>query len=205
MSILDSDKKQMFVCHKVVGWLFTAPVAAGSFLLSVYETGFDSVKRDIEELLYNPLLLSYPGQVKEYLQSNIELEKQVEVCDRLLGELEQYHENLEQVSNLKELRAPSENLDSYRKNFNRSMQKASDKGPKSFFQDMCTVQNLLYGNSSIYYAYDGSGVQTRQEMKMHTFSHSSEMPRLNVIDPENLEYMLRVYRYGSMNNNETNS
>ncbi|MFT5716747.1 MAG: hypothetical protein ACI9T7_000925 [Oleiphilaceae bacterium] len=204
ISILDSDKKQRFVCHKVVGWLFTMPVAAGSFLLSVYETGLDSVKRSIEQLLYNPLLLSYPGQVKEYLQTNIEIERQVELCERLLGELRQYHENLGQVSHLRELRAPSKNLDSYWKDLNRSMQRVSDEGPKSFFQEMCTIQNLLYGNSSIFYVHDGSGEQRRREMKMHTVSHSSEMPRLNVIDPENLEYMLRVYRYESMNN-EANS
>lgn len=204
ISILDSEKKQIFVCHKVVGWLFTMPVTAGSFLLSVYETSLESVRKVIEQLLFHPLLLSYPGQVKKYLQANIKIERQIDLCERLLGELKQYHENLEQVSNLRELRAPSKNIDSYWADFDRSMERARDEAPKSVFQDICTVQNLLYGNSSIQYMHDGNGEQIRQEIKMHTFSHSSEMPRLNVLDPENLEYMLRKYRYESINN-EANS
>ncbi len=80
------------------------------------------------------------------------------------------------------------------------MQKARDEGPKPLFEQIFTVQNLLYGNSSICYIHDGNGEQRRQEMEMQTISHSSEMPILNVINPEKLDYMLRLYRYGSMNN-----
>ncbi len=87
-SILDDEKKQVFVCQKAVGWLFTRPVAAGSFLISVYESGSTSVQKNIEQLLYDPLLLSYPGQIKEYLQANIENKRQTELCERLLSKLE---------------------------------------------------------------------------------------------------------------------
>ena len=38
---------------------------------------------------------------------------------------------------------------------------------------------LLYGNSSIYYIHQGDGESIRQEMQMQTFSHSTEMPRLD--------------------------
>jgi hypothetical protein len=200
MSILDNEKKQIFVCHKAIGWLFTKPVSAASFLISVYESGSTSVQKDIKQLLYDPLLLSYSGEMKRYLQTNIEKEKQTELCEHLLIELEIHHKNLEQVGSLRELRAPSENINSYWKDFDRSMQKARDEGPKSIFEDMCTVQNLLYGNSSIYYMHDTNGEQKRQEMEMQTFSLSSEMPRLNVVDPENLDYMLRVFRLERMRN-----
>jgi hypothetical protein len=158
------------------------------------------VQKDIKQLLYDPLLLSYSGEMKRYLQTNIEKEKQTELCEHLLIELEIHHKNLEQVGSLRELRAPSENINSYWKDFDRSMQKARDEGPKSIFEDMCTVQNLLYGNSSIYYMHDTNGEQKRQEMEMQTFSLSSEMPRLNVVDPENLDYMLRVFRLERMRN-----
>lgn len=198
MSILDNEKKQIFVCRKAIGWLFTKPVSAAHFLTSVYESGTISVQKDIKQLLYNPLLLSYSGEVKKYLQTNIEKEKQTELCEHLLVELERHHKNLEQVGSLRELQAPSENINTYWKYFDRSMQKARDEGPKSVFENICSVQNLLYGNSSIYYMHDSNGEQRRQEMEMQTFSHSSEMPRLNVVDPENLDCMLRIFRIERM-------
>jgi hypothetical protein len=204
MSILDDEKKQIFVCCKAIGWLFTKPVSATRFLISVYESGSISIQKDIQQLLYNPLLLSYPEEVKKYLQTNIEKKIQTELCEHLLGELERHHKNLEQVASLRELRAPSENINSYWKDFDRSMQEAQDEGPKSIFEDICTVQNLLYGNSSIYYMNDINGDQKRQEMEMQIFSHSSEIPRLNIVDPENLNYMLLVFRIERMKN-EANS
>ncbi|WP_342652073.1 hypothetical protein NM449_02295 [Vibrio metschnikovii] len=80
-----------------------------------------------------------------------------------------------------------------------------DASRGSIFFDLIEMkQTLLYGNSSIYYMQLGDGEQVRQETQMHSFSHSTEMPRLNVLDPESLDYILRVYRYERMKN-EANS
>lgn len=85
------------------------------------------------------------------------------------------------------------------------MQKAHEKASESsIFEIIATKQRLLYGNSSIYYVHMGDGKSVRQEAQMHSFSHSTEMPRLNVLDPESLDYVLRIYRYGRMKN-EANS
>lgn len=194
MSLLKDETSQVFVCHKAVGWLFTKPIAAASFILSIYESGSLSLRKELERLLYDPLLLSYPGDLERYFQACIEINNQHQICDRLLRELERHHESLAQINNLKELRAPLENVNAYWKNFDKSMQKAKDESPRPFFEQICTVQNLLYGNSSIYYIHLGHGEPVRQEMEMQSFSHSTEMPRLNVLDPENLDYMLRIYR-----------
>lgn len=196
--ILDDDVKQLFVCRKAIGWFFTRPLTAASFILSIYGFASAAVQKDIEGLLYHPLLLSYPGKVRKYLQACVEDNMHIPLCESLLGKLEYYHNSLEQIDGLKELRAPAEDVNTYWKDFDRSMQKSQAEGPKSIFEDICTVQNLLYGNSSTYYLDDGSGKPIRQEMEMRSFSHSSEMPMLNVLDPEHLDYMLRVYRHEGM-------
>ncbi|KJG17343.1 hypothetical protein UB37_19785 [Photobacterium iliopiscarium] len=120
-------------------------------------------------------------------------------------QLDIYHANIKEVFDLKELIAPSENVRAYWKKSNKDMQAAYEEASKgSFIREIATTQRLLYGNSSIYYVHKGNGERLRQEMPMQSFSHSTEMPRLNVLDPESLDYILRIYR-GERIKDEVNS
>lgn len=205
MALLGDDKGQVFVSHKAIGWLFTRPVAAASFILSICETASTTTLNNLEQVLYDPLLLSYPGDLAQFFQSCIDKDVQGQLCKRLLGKLQAYHADIEKVSELNELMAPSENVRAYWKNFDKKMQKAHEKASKSsIIQKIVTTQRLLYGNSSIYYVHQGDGKSVRQEVQMHSFSHSTEMPRLNVLDPESLDYVLHICRYERMKN-EANS
>lgn len=194
MSLLEDETNRLFVCRKAVGWLFTKPITAASFVLSIHEYGSENIHHDLEQLLYSPLLLSYPGDLKRYFQKCIQSGYQEQLCERLIIRLEKYYKDLAEIEKLKEFRAPLENLNAYGKDIDKKMQQGCDEAPKSIFRELCTVQNLLYGNSSIYYIHKGDGEQVRQEMEMLPFSHSTEMPTLNVLDPESLDYTLRIYR-----------
>ncbi|MBL1268948.1 MAG: hypothetical protein COA87_014590 [Halomonas sp.] len=205
MALLGDEVKQVFVSHKAVGWLFTRPIAAASFILSIYETGSRTTRRDIDQVLYDPLLLSYPGELKRFFQSCIDKGFQERPCERLLGKLQVYQSDIEKVAGLKELMAPRENITAYWKESNKSMQAAYEDASRGSIIDLiATKQMLLYGNSSIYYLHRGDGEQVRQEMQMQSFSHSTEMPMLNILDPESLDFTLRVYRCERMKN-EANS
>ncbi|CAI0860095.1 Uncharacterised protein [Serratia marcescens] len=203
-TLLDDEVKKIFVSHKAIGWLFTRPIAAASFILSISEIASKITLKELERVLYDPLLLSYPGELKRFFQSCIDKGVQEHLCRLLLEKLMAYHSEIEKVYELKELMAPSENVTTYWKDFDKGMQEAHEKASKSSLIGMFATHRLLYGNSSIYYQYQGGGKPVRQEMKMHSFSHSTEMPRLNVLDPESLDYILRVYRCEVMKN-ETNS
>ncbi|MEZ9765279.1 hypothetical protein AB4354_22270 [Vibrio splendidus] len=205
VALLDNEEKQIFVSNKAVGWLFTRPIAAASFILSIYETASRTTRKELEQVLYEPLLLSYPGELKRFFHSCIDKGFQAHLCECLLGKLQAYHSDIEKVNGLKELMAPRENLSVYWKESNKNMQEAYEDASRGSFIDMiATKQTLLYGNSSIYYVHRGGGEQVRQEMQMQSFSHSAEMPTLNVLDPESLDYILRVYRCERMKN-EVNS
>jgi hypothetical protein len=205
VALLDNEEKQIFVSNKAVGWLFTRPIAAASFILSVYEAASRTTRKELEQVLYEPLLLSYPGELKRFFHSCIDKGFQAHLCECLLGKLQAYHSDIEKVSGLKELMAPRENISVYWKESNKSMQAAYEDASRGSIIDLiATKQTLLYGNSSIYYIHRGDGEQVRQEMQMQSFSHSTEMPRLNVLDPESLDYILRVYRCERMKN-EANS
>ncbi|KPV99384.1 hypothetical protein [Pseudoalteromonas sp. P1-8] len=195
MALLGDEVKQIFVSRKAVGWLFTCPVVAASFILSIYETASSSTRKELEQILYDPLLLSYPGELKQFFQSCIDIGFQEDPCEMLLSKLQAYHSDIEKVSGLKELIAPRENISAYWKESNKHMQAAYENASRGSIIDLiATRQTLLYGNSSIYYIHRGDGERVREEVQMQSFSHSTEMPRLNVLDPESLDYILRVYR-----------
>lgn len=205
MTLLDNEEKKIFVSRKVVGWLFTRPIAAASFILSISQSASKHTIETLEDILYDPLLLSFPGELRKLFQTYIDNNAQEYICRFLLDKLEAHNLNISKASKLKELTAPSKNIDLYWKNFEKDMQKSYEEASKkSFFRLIATPQRLLYGNSSIYYIHQGDGQSTRQEMQMHYFSHSAEMPTLNILDPESLGYSLRVFRCERMKN-EINS
>ncbi|GLR09087.1 hypothetical protein COO59_02650 [Mixta theicola] len=199
--LLDNEEKKIFVSRKAVGWLFTQPTATANFILSVSKTASTTTILELENILYDPLLISYPGELKPFFQSCIETKFQKNLCQRLLEKLEKHHMDLEKISGLNELKSPSENLTAYWKEFSKSMQNAHEEASKkSFISKIAATQRILYGNSSIYYQHQLDGKKVRQEAQMHTFSNSTEMPRLNTLDPVSLEYFLISCRCEAMNN-----
>lgn len=205
VALISNEVKKVFISHKAVGWLFMRPIVAASFILSIYETGSRDTRIHLEEVLYDPLLLSYPGELKRFFQSCIDKGCQTGLCERLFSKLQAYHSDIEKVTGLKELMAPMENINIYWKESNKNMQAAFEDSSRGSIIDLiASKQTLLYGNSSIYYIRQGDGDQIRQETQMQSFSHSTEIPRLNVLDPESLDYTLRVYRCETIKN-EANS
>ncbi|NEH46940.1 hypothetical protein GR268_45050 [Rhizobium leguminosarum] len=69
-----------------------------------------------------------------------------------------------------------------------------DAEKRSVFMSLVSRSILLYGNRSISYFEDLNGSKQRNEMKLQSFSHTIEAPRLDIIDPFHLDYILRVFR-----------
>lgn len=192
----ENEYHAIVVARKAIGWLFTSPVTVSSLVLSIYKEVSLVHKKEIEELLFEPLLLSYTGKLKRYFEdikkkNDLEIN---EVIERLFTMLNQYNEDAHLTSDINELKSPSENAHAYWKEFNRKFEDARENGRKSFIQDFFTTQHLLYGNSTAHYVYDKSGGQQRSELQMSSHSYSSELPKLNIIDPYGLDYMLRMFR-----------
>lgn len=199
MTLLDNAEKQLFVSHKAVGWLFTHPISAASFIISISEFSSDNKVKKLEGILYYPLLLSYPGELKNYFESFADNEIQKKLCERLLEKHRIFHANIEKVYEISELKGPNENLITYWRDFDNSMRDAHEKASKSSILNMLAkTQISLYGNSSIYYIHQGDGKTERQEIQMHTFSHSTEIPRLNILDPISLDHLLITCRLERM-------
>lgn len=187
----------VFLTRKACGWFFHKPVSATSFIVSLIDSSPDKEIQLIADILFNPLLISYSGNAKDYLIQTIEAssEKVKQVVNTLLERLDSYHESLEFSQNIDELLPTQAQRETYSRHFNLLMHKSFDEAPKGILTQLFKPTILLYGNRSIHYIHHGPGDQkTRQEMPLQKMSHSFELPSLEHVDPHSLDYMLRVFR-----------
>lgn len=190
-----SDDEILFIARKSVGWLFTNPLHLFSFLFSIHDKSPKKLKPSILTLMFNPVLISYPGELGEYINS-LEERKDINIVFlKLRNMLNEYFWGLENANKIREIKTSDKNRELQWDNSNKLIEKASKEGPKSIFHDMFHVNHLLHGNSSLHYFYNKPNEDHQlNETKMHTFSHSSEIPNLNIIDPFGLNRSLLTFR-----------
>lgn len=191
------DSKRLLLAHRAIGWLFVHPVTAASLVVGLLDGAGDAAQRTIAELLFDPLLINFSGSVGDWIaeQAKAPGHPSQDILNGLVTRLEAYIEGLRAPGRIKELR-PSERerlIENHRQHESmRQAYKASEK--TSILGSLATRQVLLYGTRSISYFKGMSGKPQRSEMKMHSFSHSIESPRLDILEPFDLDYMLRVFR-----------
>lgn len=188
---------RILLAHRAIGWLFIHSITATSLLLGLLKGASEAATRAIADILFDPLLINYSGELSQWLteRAKTAAEPEQAVITDLLARLEAYIEGLRKAGRIKEFR-PSERerlIERHRQH--RSMQeahKAAEK--KSVFMSIVSRSVLLYGNRSISYFEGPDGTTQRSEMKLHSFSHSIESPRLDILEPFDLDYTLRVFR-----------
>lgn len=188
----------IFIAHKAIGYFFMKPVTAASVVISLMRHAPDDETLDVlGELLFDPLLLNYPGGMRDYVdeQAGHESGKIKETIGKALASIEHYLEALRAVPILPALHVGQSQRESYRRHMSESMvesMKAAEK--ESIFSNLFARSTLLYGNKSINYFYAGDGEPRRMEMPLTSHGVSMEFPRMDAIDPYGLDYMLRVFR-----------
>jgi hypothetical protein len=195
LSLNDADR--IVLAHRVIGWLFIHSITAASLLLGLLKGASEPATRVIADILFDPLLINYSGELAEWLTERASTAPDPEhtIITDLLARLGAYTEGLHKAGRIKELR-PSERerlIERHRQH--QSMQQAHRTAEKkSVFMSIVNRSVLLYGNRSISYFEDLDGKKQRSEMKLHSFSHRIESPRLDILEPFDLDYTLRVFR-----------
>jgi hypothetical protein len=191
------NPKRLLLAHRAIGWLFVHPVTAASLVVGLLDGASDAAQRRIAELLFDPLLINFSGSVGDWIaeQAKAPGHPSQAILSDLVARLETYIEGLCAPGPIKELR-PSERerlIERHRQQgMMRQAYKASEK--TSILASLVTRQVLLYGTRSISYFKGMGGKQQRSEMRMQSFSQSTEAPRLGILEPFDLDYMLRVFR-----------
>ena len=183
---------QLYLCRKAIGWFFIDPLAAVTIPLAVLRDGASDIKNDVLDLIYHPLLVSYGGKLKDYLERYAEsIPDLAEVLTRKAA----LQDAMDGIERLGELHPSEMQREVAHVQWNEQMERSMEQGRrKSIFEDLVTKQYILYGRSSLTPIHTGEGATHLTETGMHSFSVSSELPILDIVDPVGLEHMLLQFK-----------
>jgi hypothetical protein len=193
---LEADN-QIFMARKCIGFLWHREVIAASILLSIVKSGKATVRAVAEELLFNPLLLSYGGELRKFLEAQCKNKsKRISECAiRLVARHDSHIAGLETTKDLVELLPTIEQRRAVAmkdQERNRDIQKQAHE--RSVFAGLMTHQTLLYGRKSFSIIQGGDGRKHPNVTELSEFSHSVELPRLMVVDPVGFNEMITLFR-----------
>jgi len=192
-----SDADMILLAHRAIGYLFIHSITAASLVLGLIHGAAEGPRKVMTNTLFDPLLINYSGELADWLRERAKdtSDAAQPTIAELLVRLEAYIEGLRKAGRIKELR-PSERerlIQSHRQH--ESMRQAYKQAEKkSVFMSIVSRSVMLYGNRSISYFEGPDGKKQRNEMKLHSISHSFEAPRLDILEPFDLDYTLRVFR-----------
>lgn len=192
-----SEAETLLLAHRAIGYLFVYPITAASIVMCLIRGASPEPSKAMAEILFDPLLINFSGELADWLKKKAadDSESPRPIIETLLSRLDTYIDGLRRVGRIKELR-PSERerlIENHRQHESmRQVHKGAEK--KSALMSLVSRSVLLYGQRSISYFEGPDGRLQRNEIKLHSFSHSIETPRLDILEPFDLDYTLRVFR-----------
>ena len=206
-SVISIDKRVLmgldivqleFIARKAVGYFFMNPITASSIIVSLMPIcRGDGERIKIGRYLLDPLLVSYSGKLKDYLDDVHKKSKGV--LNSFLKQILKHHKkflaDINSMGIIYELHPSIRNREIYSRNYQNQLSaamKAAEK--KSVFSQIIKKSIILYGNSSVHLTYSNTGETTRKSIQLESHEYSYELPRYEVVDSVGLDYMLRVFR-----------
>lgn len=187
----------LFLAKKACGWYFMNPTIAISLMLSVFKTCPTDQIEEIQEIIFNPLMISYPKKVSKFLNKNKEElnEDKRLIIENLLKKLEDYHSALRASNNIKELQVGQAEHFAYRRYQQQMMNKAYENSDKGFLSSLffANKHTLLYGKTTAFIIQRAEGNE-RQTMPLHTITHSIDFPSMEILDSTSLHHTLLKFK-----------
>ncbi len=187
--------QQIFLCRKAIGFLFTKPVICCSIIVSILRVDDRNIEDPVTELLFDPILLSYGGDTREYLKCVPATDPAYGPIQNALAKADEFYAGLDATGTIKELHPSDYQRDVVRQCVYDEMQEARKLAEsKSVLLSLVHRSTILYGKRSLTYVTDYDGSQRAVAIDLKQFRTSVELPRREILDPIGLDYMLRVYR-----------
>jgi len=188
----------IFLARKAIGYLFLTPITVVSVIISLmHNTNEDGTIQKLSELLLDPLLINFPGKVKDYLMEKAESEagKIKSTIETAIKAFDEYLRDLESTGVITELHPTQTQRNAYRRHFSQLMLESFKKAEEeSVLLSIVSRSILLYGRKSIDYVYGPDGKPNRVEIPLHSHGTEMEFPRLEKIDCFGLNYMIQIWR-----------
>ena len=190
--------EQLFICRKAVGFMFLAPVSVASLLVAILEHGDSGIAEDVLALLRYPLLISFSGELQNYLEEVVKQNSKPNVVriNEVLNQKQQVLDALAGIEILVELHPSERHRQIEYVSTSRKMSQAMKKSKKqSVFFDLIKTETLLYGNKSSSYFVIPGGEMRHVDAMMKSHSIKYEIAQLEIFDPEGLNLMLFEFKH----------
>ncbi|WP_202800803.1 HEAT repeat domain-containing protein [Alishewanella agri] len=199
-SYVTKEKKgvHLFLARKACGWFFNQPKTAISLIESLILDAPNDELKDIQQLIFHPLCVSYPGSIRNHLETMNESKEErcKQIASDVLSEYEKYQASVKVALKINELSPSEQDRHTYWRHHNKLMNESMKKArKKSLFTSLFGGNEsvLLYGNKSIHYIHHGEQ-KTRQEVSLSEISTSFEFASMLNLDPHGLENMIWQFR-----------
>lgn len=188
----------LFLARKACGWFFNQPRTAISLIESLVLDAPEDELIEIQQLIFHPLCVSYPGSIRDYLETlNESKEDRVkQIATDVLSEYEEYQASVKAAFKINELSPSEQDRHTYWRHHNKLMSESMKQArSKSFLTSLFAGNEsvLLYGNKSIHYVHHGEQ-KTRQEVPLSEISTSFEFASMHNLDPHGLENMIWQFK-----------
>jgi DNA-binding ferritin-like protein len=194
----ESKGVHLFLARKACGWFFNQPKTAISLIESLILDAPEDELIDIQQLIFHPLCVSYPGSIRDHLETlNESKEDRVkQIATEVLSEYEEYQASVKAAFKINELSPSEQDRHTYWRHHNKLMSESMKQArSKSFLTSLFAGNEsvLLYGNKSIHYIHHGEQ-KTRQEVPLSEISTSFEFASMHNLDPHGLENMIWQFK-----------
>jgi len=194
----ESKGVHLFLARKACGWFFNQPKTAISLIESLILDAPEDEIIDIQQLIFHPLCVSYPGSIRDHLETlNESKEDRVkQIATDVLADYEEYQVSVKSALKINELSPSEQDRHTYWRHHNKLMNESMKQArKKSVFTSLLGGNEsvLLYGNKSIHYIHHGEQ-KTRQEVPLSEISTSFEFASMHNLDPHGLENMIWQFK-----------
>jgi hypothetical protein len=186
---------QVFLARKCIGFLWLHEITAASVLFSLVEHGHPDIVVQVENLLWEPLFLSYSSKLKPFIEKKTTSvnEAVAETAKSLIDRHAAYIKGLEQAQELSELEPSNEaRRAALIKDHQRNTEIQKQARKMSVFADMLHSVTMLYGRKSFTMITGADGQKYPSISPLSEHSYSFEFPRLSVVDPFNFKALITV-------------
>ena len=160
----------VFLARKTIGYLFYKPVTAASVIISLlHSTDDENTLNQLGRLLFDPLLINFPGKVKDYLSKQAESEsgKAKAAIETALNSINKYLDDLKSTGVIPALQPSQAHRNEYHRYYSRiNSESYKEAEKKSVVSQLFSTSVLLYGRKSVNYSYDPDGNAKRMEIRV---------------------------------------
>ncbi len=192
----DSADEHLFLCRKAVGFLFTSPMTAAAWIVAVLRGGHPDAADKVADLLFDPLLLNYSGELRGWLEREADAETRGQ--EHIKGALERAQkvwDGFEAARELVELVPPAAHRSLIQfQEAEEAVQVQEMAQKKSLLGEFVPLQTLLYGDRVEFIATDSEGNRRPQTVPMTEISVTVEHPKGIFHDPVGTEKLIENFK-----------